>query len=84
MTQVLMGPMVVILFIGRGVMEMHDERAIGYLSFWGKTRRLECGNLTWHPLAYHSLDVAAVGALLLRDHNVPAISSDWHPLGEGF
>ena len=38
-------------------------------SFWGKARPLDpdCGP-QWHPLAYHSLDVAAVGAALLNSH----------------
>lgn len=36
------------------------------LRFWGKAqpRNPDCG-LGWHPLAYHSLDVAAVGDVLL-------------------
>ncbi|MDE0456274.1 MAG: CRISPR-associated helicase Cas3' [Chromatiales bacterium] len=36
------------------------------LSFWGKARPLEpVRGPNWHPLAYHSLDVAAVGKALL-------------------
>ena len=38
------------------------------LRFWGKARPVdpECGP-RWHPLAYHSLDVAAVGGALLAN-----------------
>ena len=37
--------------------------------FWGKARPLDPDRgPQWHPLAYHSLDVAAVGDALLRSH----------------
>jgi len=35
---------------------------IDILSFWGKARPSDdTGGPRWHPLAFHSLDVAAVG-----------------------
>ncbi|MBN8943565.1 MAG: CRISPR-associated helicase Cas3' [Rhizobiales bacterium] len=45
-------------------------------SYWGKARPLD-GAFPWHPLAYHSLDVAAVmGALLdLRPRWLTAIAA---------
>lgn len=36
-----------------------------YLKLWGKADN-ENGNLTWHPLAYHMLDVAAVAEEVLN------------------
>ena len=37
--------------------------------FWAKARPLDSDRgPQWHPLAYHSLDVAAVGDALLRSH----------------
>ncbi len=36
------------------------------LSYWGKADEKYVGTQTWHPLAYHSLDVAACGQALLR------------------
>ena len=37
--------------------------------FWGKARPLDPDRgPQWHPLAHHSLDVAAVGDALLRSH----------------
>ena len=39
------------------------------LRFWGKARPCDPGRgPQWHPLAYHSLDVAAVGEALLTSH----------------
>ena len=39
------------------------------LRFWGKARPCDPGRgPQWHPLAYHSLDVAAVGEALLASH----------------
>jgi CRISPR-associated endonuclease/helicase Cas3 len=49
-------------------------------SFWGKTRRRDDGSDGWHPVAYHSLDVAAVGSVLLRNHGFPRIEPGFHPL----
>ena len=37
------------------------------LEFWGKARPSETGGPTWHPAAYHCLDVGAVAFVLLRD-----------------
>jgi CRISPR-associated endonuclease/helicase Cas3 len=37
-----------------------------YLKFWGKAQPFEASGPRWHPLAYHSLDVAAVGIALLQ------------------
>jgi hypothetical protein len=31
-----------------------------YLRYWGKERPVEGASTTWHPLAFHMLDVAAV------------------------
>ncbi len=39
---------------------------MNYLSFWGKTKSTDTdGGPAWHPLAFHSLDVAAAGEALL-------------------
>ena len=39
------------------------------LRFWGKARPCDPEHgPEWHPLAYHSLDVAAVGAVLLTSN----------------
>lgn len=55
---------------------MDDET--GYLSFWGKTRMLDGAGYSWHPLAYHSLDVAAVAIVLLRDRRLLAVDPTYH------
>ncbi len=40
-----------------------------FLSFWGKARSTDAdGGPGWHPLAFHSLDAAAVGEALLNEH----------------
>ena len=57
-----------------------DEPNDLYYSFWGKTRRYENGELGWHPIAYHSLDVAAVGSVLLRNQHMLDIDTTFHPL----
>ncbi|MBF0169350.1 MAG: CRISPR-associated helicase Cas3' [Alphaproteobacteria bacterium] len=36
-----------------------------YLRYWGKARPDDDAAVTWHPAAYHMLDVAAVGVALL-------------------
>ncbi len=36
------------------------------LSYWGKADSAYAGEPKWHPLAYHCLDVAAVGVEYLR------------------
>ena len=36
-----------------------------YLNFWGKAGGADGGEPAWHPIAYHSLDVAAVADALL-------------------
>lgn len=36
------------------------------LKYWGKARPLNGHGFTWHPLAYHGLDVAAAGAAYLN------------------
>jgi len=36
-----------------------------FLHFWGKARPAAGAAVAWHPLAYHSLDVAAVARILL-------------------
>ena len=42
------------------------------LFFWGKARPLDpARGPIWHPLAYHSLDVAAVGEALLAERRGP-------------
>ncbi len=51
-----------------------------YHSFWGKTRCRSDGSDGWHPLAYHNLDVAAVGSVLLREHGFPRVEAGFHPL----
>jgi CRISPR-associated endonuclease/helicase Cas3 len=37
------------------------------LKLWGKADTDEAGNIIWHPLAYHMLDVAAVAEVWLRE-----------------
>jgi CRISPR-associated endonuclease/helicase Cas3 len=37
-----------------------------YLAYWGKARQASDQEIEWHPVAYHCLDVAAVGARLLE------------------
>ncbi len=37
-----------------------------HFRYWGKTIREDGKNRAYHPLPYHALDVAAVGAVLLR------------------
>ena len=42
-----------------------------YLNYWGKAcpaQDLDCVSPTWHPAAYHCLDVAAVGVAYARQH----------------
>ena len=36
--------------------------------YWGKSRQSENNELEYHPLPYHSLDVAAVGEAILEQH----------------
>ena len=36
-------------------------------TFWGKAQPRDVDGLKWHPLVYHSLDVAAVGHVLMND-----------------
>jgi HD domain len=45
----------------------------------GKTRHRDDGSDGWHPIAYHSLDVAAVGSVL-RGHGFPRVVTARHPL----
>jgi len=47
---------------------MHNEQLnhAPILRYWGKADEKYVGPQTWHPLAYHSLDVAACGQELLR------------------
>lgn len=44
-----------------------------YFRYWGKADPARSGEPKWHPLAYHCLDVAAVGTEYLR--RVPAIAA---------
>ena len=37
-----------------------------YLCFWGKAEPSKGAKFDWHPLAYHSLDVAATGKNILN------------------
>ncbi|MCW3476877.1 CRISPR-associated helicase Cas3' [Limobrevibacterium gyesilva] len=57
-----------------------SDRQDPYLAFWGKTRRRDDGSPGWHPAAYHSLDVAAVASVLLREHGVPRVNPEFHAL----
>ncbi len=50
-----------------------------YAAFWGKTRGNEGDGVRWHPVAYHSLDVAAVGSVLLSQHRIPDVDTAFHP-----
>ncbi len=40
-----------------------------YFSYWGKADKHDEGKPAWHPLVYHSLDVAAVADRLLNRHH---------------
>lgn len=40
-----------------------------YHRYWGKTHVADGGEITYHPLVWHCLDVAAVGETLLRRHS---------------
>ncbi len=53
-------------------MSEHEIRVI--FNYWGKADPNYPGELKWHPVAYHSLDVAAVGFEYL---NQEADISDW-------
>ena len=39
---------------------MDKENQKTYFKYWGKARKTENGNIEYHPLVYHSLDVAVV------------------------
>ncbi len=41
-------------------------RVFQFLDYWGKARPGTADGPRWHPLAFHSLDVAAVGCALLE------------------
>lgn len=46
---------------------MPDQHVPNWLSlYWGKARPRGNGGPSWHPLAYHSLDVAAVMSAMLK------------------
>ena len=47
--------------------------------FWGKSRVLSDETVTSYPLAFHNLDVAAVGLVLLRA-GLPRVAPTLHPL----
>ena len=40
---------------------------VDIFSFWGKAQPHDADGPKWHPLVYHSLDVAAVGHVLMND-----------------
>ena len=44
-----------------------NNEAKSYYRYWGKTSTSEDGNVSYHLLPYHCLDVAAVGRELLRN-----------------
>lgn len=52
----------------------------GYGYFWGKSRPQPDGSNGSHALVYHSLDVAAVGSVLVRDHDLPHVDPALAPL----
>lgn len=41
-------------------------KQLTYFRYWGKADSNNAGEHDWHPLVYHSFDVAACGAVLLR------------------
>jgi CRISPR-associated endonuclease/helicase Cas3 len=46
----------------------YEQRVPSVLNFWGKARSTDQAACSYHPIVYHSLDVAAVGAdLIARD-----------------
>ena len=47
---------------------VNDARGeVDIFSFWGKAQPRDGDGIKWHPLVYHSLDVAAVGHVLMND-----------------
>jgi CRISPR-associated endonuclease/helicase Cas3 len=46
-----------------------------FFRYWGKADPNYSGEPKWHPLAYHCLDVAAVGRLCSKHRQIPALSS---------
>lgn len=50
----------------RGVCASEEVNPPSYFSYWGKSRPSEPGASRWHLLAFHALDVAAVGVAYLR------------------
>ena len=56
----------------------------GYYRYWGKTSTSEDGNVSYHLLPYHCLDVAAVGRELLRnDERLRRMLTDMTGVEEG-
>jgi CRISPR-associated endonuclease/helicase Cas3 len=47
---------------------MQNKNAQDYLSYWGKARPVGSDGPRWHPLAWHSLDVAACAEALVAGH----------------
>jgi CRISPR-associated endonuclease/helicase Cas3 len=52
--------------IGTNHMGLAHGQTHSYFRYWGKADPSYLGEPKWHPLAYHSLDVAAVGKVLLE------------------
>ena len=50
----------------------------GLMLFWGKARPVPEAKNLWHPVAWHGLDVAAAGLVLL--HRKPALAKHLSPL----
>jgi HD domain len=42
--------------------------------YWGKVQPTEADGPRWYPLAYHGLDLAAAGAVLLKTCSPPTRS----------
>ncbi|MGB1008258.1 MAG: HD domain-containing protein, partial [Thiolinea sp.] len=45
-----------------------DEAEVFYFRYWGKAKPCAEGGQPYHLLVYHSLDVAAVGQILLQQN----------------
>jgi len=50
-----------------------DSAIRDFMQFWGKAQSLEPSSVSWHPLAWHSLDVAAVAEILLEREGAVAV-----------
>ena len=48
--------------------EVAHKNYPSYFQYWGKARKKETGEIKYHPLVLHSLDVSAVGYVFLKNN----------------